>query len=48
MLAGEIQLEDIDLEGHKKTAVADVISPEGQKRPSQAQIQKMMQEKEAG
>ena len=47
-MAREIELEDIDLEGHKKLAVADVISADGQRRPSQAQIQEKMAAKEAG
>ncbi|MEM7100134.1 MAG: LLM class flavin-dependent oxidoreductase [Pseudomonadota bacterium] len=45
VMAREIELEDIDLEGHKKLAVADVISSEGQRRPSQAQLQAKMKMK---
>ncbi|MEM6999226.1 MAG: LLM class flavin-dependent oxidoreductase [Pseudomonadota bacterium] len=48
VMAREIELEDIDLDGHKATAVAKVISAEGRRRPSQAQIQAKMSEKEAG
>ena len=46
VMAREIELEDIDLDGHKKLAVMDVMAADGQGRPSQAQIQAKMKEKE--
>jgi alkanesulfonate monooxygenase SsuD/methylene tetrahydromethanopterin reductase-like flavin-dependent oxidoreductase (luciferase family) len=46
VMAGEIQLEDIDLTTHKKLAVAEVMSEEGRQRPSQSQIRQKMKEKE--
>ena len=48
VMAREIELEDIDLKDHKKLAVAELISADGQRRPSQAQLQAKMREKESG
>ena len=47
VLAREIELEDLDLTGHKKTAVMDVVSGDGRKRPSQEELRAKMQAKEA-
>lgn len=46
VMAREIELEEIDLDDHKKLAVMDVMAADGQGRPSQAQIQAKMKEKE--
>ena len=46
VMAREIELEDIDLADHKRLAVMDAISREGQQRSSQAQIQAKMKAKE--
>lgn len=45
VMAGEIQLEDLDLDAHKKLAVMDVIAADKQGRPSQAQIQEIARQK---
>ncbi|NKB97350.1 MAG: LLM class flavin-dependent oxidoreductase [Pseudomonadales bacterium] len=47
VMAGEIQLEDLDINPHKKLAVAGVIDPEAQKRPGQAEIQEIARRKAA-
>ena len=47
VLAGEIVLEDLDLDAHKKLAVNAVMSREGRQRPSQAEIQRKMSQKES-
>lgn len=46
VLAGEIELEDIDLADHKRLAVMDAMSPEGRRRPGQKEIAAKMAAKE--
>ncbi|MGK0260264.1 MAG: hypothetical protein ACI96M_003710, partial [Candidatus Azotimanducaceae bacterium] len=45
VMAGEIQLEDIDVQAHKKLAVTDVINAQGSRRPSQEQIREIARKK---
>lgn len=45
VMAGEIQLEDIDVKAHKKLAVTDVIDAKGPRRPSQEQIREIARKK---
>jgi len=46
VMAGDIQLEDIDLADHKRLAVMDVIDRDKQGRASQEQIQAIALAKE--
>jgi len=46
VMAGEIQLEDVDVNLHKKVAVAEVIEQSGARRLSQEQLQQKAKQKE--